>query len=215
MLATIAAAAGLAFFYLSQSSHVAAVGHRLRNTLLVRRIVAVVDFVRSRASADALDDQMRSLADADALALEGSYSLLRFITWAIPILGFLGTVLGITQAIAGVTPEVLEHSLSNVTNGLSLAFDATRCRLASGQRSRISERSARNAAGASSRVTSARAAPEQLLEADREAGGKRGQPLECEQDAGHVRLARVRVVADRQELSLAAEEDLLVRDEPG
>src|SRR5436309_3433361 len=46
-------------------------------------------------------------------------------------------------------------------------------------------------------------------------GEQRGQPLECEQDAGHVRLARVRVVADRQELSLAAEEDLLVRDEPG
>src|SRR5262249_57583182 len=47
------------------------------------------------------------------------------ITWAIPILGFLGTVLGITKAISGVTPERLENDLSTVTDGLALAFDAT------------------------------------------------------------------------------------------
>jgi hypothetical protein len=41
------------------------------------------------------------------------------------MLGFIGTVLGITQAIAGVTPEVLEQSLSSVTDGLALAFDST------------------------------------------------------------------------------------------
>src|SRR5262249_59626737 len=72
-----------------------------------------------------LDDFQRALADNDALALDNSYGLLRFITWAIPILGFLGTVLGITGAISGVTPEVLEQSLSTVTDCLALAFDAT------------------------------------------------------------------------------------------
>src|SRR5205807_1550371 len=56
--------------------------------------------------------------------------LTRFITWAIPILGFLGTVLGITGAISGVTPEVLEKSLSTVTDGLALAFDTTALGLA-------------------------------------------------------------------------------------
>src|SRR5207245_2022976 len=80
---------------------------------------------RSRGSAAELDDHLRTLADNDSIALEGSYSLVRFITWAIPILGFLGTVLGITGAISGVTPEVLEKSLSTVTDGLALAFDAT------------------------------------------------------------------------------------------
>jgi hypothetical protein len=47
-----------------------------------------------------------------------------------PILGFLGTVLGITGAISGITPEVLEQNLGTVTNGLSLAFDATALALA-------------------------------------------------------------------------------------
>jgi hypothetical protein len=100
-------------------------GRRVRNSLLGRRVAAVLDFVRSRGSAAELDDQMRSLADSDAIALENSYSLLRFITWAIPILGFLGTVLGITEALVGVTPEVLEKNLSQVTDGLALAFDTT------------------------------------------------------------------------------------------
>ena len=77
------------------------------------------------ASAAGLRLFLRSLADQDSLTLEGSNALVRFITWAIPILGFLGTVLGITGAISGVTPEVLEKSLSTVTDGLSLAFDTT------------------------------------------------------------------------------------------
>jgi hypothetical protein len=97
----------------------------LQNTYLVRRVAAILDFVRSRKSAADLDDQLRTLADNDAMALENSYALTRFITWAIPILGFLGTVLGITQSISGVTPEKLEHNLSEVTDGLALAFDAT------------------------------------------------------------------------------------------
>jgi biopolymer transport protein ExbB/TolQ len=97
----------------------------IQNSVIVRRTAAVLDFLCSRGSADDLDDHLRSLADNDTLALEGSYSLTRFITWAIPILGFLGTVLGITGAISGVTPEVLENSLSTVTDGLALAFDAT------------------------------------------------------------------------------------------
>ncbi|HEV3259596.1 MAG TPA: MotA/TolQ/ExbB proton channel family protein [Gemmataceae bacterium] len=103
---------------------------RLQGTFLVRRISAVLSFLCSRGSANELDDHLRALADNDALALEGSYALTRFITWAIPILGFLGTVLGITKAISGVTPEVLEKSLSSVTDGLALAFDTTALGLA-------------------------------------------------------------------------------------
>jgi hypothetical protein len=34
-------------------------------------------------------------------------------------------VLGITQSVSGVNPEVLEHNMSTVTDGLAFAFDAT------------------------------------------------------------------------------------------
>jgi biopolymer transport protein ExbB/TolQ len=103
---------------------------RLQNTFLVQRVRAVLEFLCQRHSAAELDDQMRALLDADAVVLEGSYALTRFITWAIPILGFLGTVLGITQAISGATPEALENDISQLTGGLSYAFDATALALA-------------------------------------------------------------------------------------
>lgn len=97
----------------------------VRSTFLSRRIAGLLDYVAGRGSAAGLDDQLRALSDTDAMTLEGSYALLRFINWAIPILGFLGTVLGITDAISGVTPEMLERSLSTVTDGLATAFDTT------------------------------------------------------------------------------------------
>jgi biopolymer transport protein ExbB/TolQ len=103
---------------------------RWQQTMVVRRVSAALDFLRSRGSAADFDDHLRALADADAVALESSYGLTRFITWAIPILGFLGTVLGITTAISGVTPDKLENSLSEVTDGLAEAFDATALALA-------------------------------------------------------------------------------------
>jgi hypothetical protein len=102
----------------------------LQCTLLARRVAGVLTFLAQRQTTGELDDHLRNLADNDALAVENSYGLTRFISWAIPILGFLGTVLGITAAISGVTPEVLEKNLSAVTDGLALAFDATALALA-------------------------------------------------------------------------------------
>jgi biopolymer transport protein ExbB/TolQ len=97
--------------------------YRLRRTFIARRVLAVLDFLKQRQSATGLDDHLRSLADTDGFTLETSYALTRFITWAIPILGFLGTVLGITAAIAGVKTDDL--NLSSVTGGLAEAFDST------------------------------------------------------------------------------------------
>ncbi|MBX3439675.1 MAG: MotA/TolQ/ExbB proton channel family protein, partial [Planctomycetaceae bacterium] len=42
-----------------------------------------------------------------------------------PMIGFLGTVVGITLAIANVTPDQLDTSLNQVTGGLAVAFDTT------------------------------------------------------------------------------------------
>ncbi|MBI3412363.1 MAG: MotA/TolQ/ExbB proton channel family protein [Planctomycetes bacterium] len=98
---------------------------RFRHSLLGRRLSGLIGFVQSRGTAQDLDDQVRALADAEFMAQEGSFSTLRLITWALPIMGFLGTVLGITKSITGVTPEILEQNLGAVTNGLAEAFDTT------------------------------------------------------------------------------------------
>jgi len=95
------------------------------NGYLVRRLRETLEHVQRRGSADSIDDQLKYLADVDAERLHSSYALVRVIIWAIPILGFLGTVIGITLAIANLAPDALEDSLPLVTAGLGVAFDTT------------------------------------------------------------------------------------------
>lgn len=91
----------------------------------VRRLREAVEHVRRRGSADSLDEHLKYLADLDAARQHAGFALVRVIIWAIPILGFLGTVIGITLAIANLAPEALEDSLPEVTAGLGVAFDTT------------------------------------------------------------------------------------------
>ncbi len=89
-----------------------------------QRLTAVLQQVSLRPDA-VLDDHLRYLADLAVDRLNQSYQLVRTVTWAVPIMGFLGTVIGITMAIANVTPEQLDSSLPEVTSGLAVAFDTT------------------------------------------------------------------------------------------
>ena len=95
------------------------------NTLLVQRVRAGIEHVVRNQTADELEDELKYLAELDAERAHNNYSLVRLIIWAIPILGFLGTVVGITLAIANLSPDALESSLPEVTAGLGVAFDTT------------------------------------------------------------------------------------------
>ena len=66
--------------------------------------------------------QERSQLAADEL--DSDLSLVRYIAWAIPSVGFIGTVRGIGDALAQAD-EALEGDLSGVTNSLGLAFNST------------------------------------------------------------------------------------------
>ncbi len=99
--------------------------NRWKQTAVVRRLHDVVHHVRSGATGDQLEGHLKYLADLANERLHDSYAPVRTITWAIPIVGFLGTVIGITIAIANVTPDQLDQSLNEVTGGLAVAFDTT------------------------------------------------------------------------------------------
>ena len=96
----------------------------LHSTHLFSRIREALNYLRSSHS-DGLEEHLRYLAELASERLHQSYATIRTITWAIPILGFLGTVIGITMAIANVTPDQLDSSLGEVTGGLAVAFDTT------------------------------------------------------------------------------------------
>lgn len=111
-------------------SHLNLVARRCSETYLVRRIRGMSDYVVGRRSAEGLEGHLNYLADLASGRLNDGYALIRTITWAVPILGFLGTVIGITMAIANITPDQLESSLPEVTAGLAVAFDTTALSLA-------------------------------------------------------------------------------------
>ena len=103
-------------------------GHH--RTSLIGRIRDACLHIRGQHSAERLEDHLKYLAELAAERLHESFALVRTITWAVPILGFLGTVIGITIAIANLRPEQLDTSLAEVTSGLAIAFDTTALALA-------------------------------------------------------------------------------------
>ena len=85
--------------------------------------------MRRQESADQLDEELKYLADVEADRTYEAYALARMIIWATPMLGFLGTVIGITLALGDLSPEALVNSpkeaMEGLLSGLSVAFDTT------------------------------------------------------------------------------------------
>lgn len=83
---------------------------------------------RAAATEFALDDSSFYLS-----ASESSYSFPRILVWAIPLLGFIGTVVGISSAVSGFSEflsesgdvEQIKEGIGLVTGGLAVAFDTT------------------------------------------------------------------------------------------
>ncbi|MFM7243826.1 MAG: MotA/TolQ/ExbB proton channel family protein [Planctomycetaceae bacterium] len=96
---------------------------------LPRRLREALDLVVRTGTADELEDHLKYLSDLDSARASQNYGLVRFVIWAIPIMGFLGTVIGITEAIACLSPTQLDN-ISGVVAGLGTAFDTTATALA-------------------------------------------------------------------------------------
>ncbi len=101
-----------------------AVARRLRRALL---------HFQSRRDPREVVEQLTARAQADADAVESSYTLVRVFIWAVPILGFIGTVIGIGAAVAGFSESIgaaadlalMKNAIGGVTTGLGVAFDTT------------------------------------------------------------------------------------------
>ena len=104
--------------------------------LLNRILVSLTNFKNLRQVGD-VDTILRAQAEIDEDNSESSFTLVRGFLWAIPILGFVGTVLGLSEAIGSFAPilsnlnggdsamEELRNGLKSVVGGLSTAFDTT------------------------------------------------------------------------------------------
>ncbi len=103
---------------------------RRQGEYYITRLRAALLHVERHGSADKLDDELKYFSDVDAGRLHTSYGLFRVIVWAIPILGFLGTVIGITMALNSIDMKDPVGSMQHVLSGLGLKFDTTALALA-------------------------------------------------------------------------------------
>lgn len=100
-----------------------------RQSYLGRRLRDILLAVQRKGSAEGLDDDLKYLADLDSARQQDSFGLVRIVIWATPMLGFLGTVIGITQALGDLDPRQLatdiQTAMEGLLAGLYVAFDTT------------------------------------------------------------------------------------------
>ncbi len=104
-----------------------------KHFVVLNRITIALSNLRNLGRVTDVDEILRSQAEHDESSMETSYSLLRGFVWAIPVLGFIGTVLGLSQAIGGFGAVLgtssdisqITGSLQVVTSGLATAFETT------------------------------------------------------------------------------------------
>jgi flagellar motor component MotA/uncharacterized protein YbaR (Trm112 family) len=103
----------------------------MRDSLIVNRIRKALELFENRPDNGEVAAFLSTQSDIDANRSSGSYSLLKVFLWAIPILGFIGTVQGLSTAVSALSmgdtsdPAALKSSIDSLTGGLGVAFDTT------------------------------------------------------------------------------------------
>jgi len=104
-----------------------------RNFILLNRIERALSNLRNIGNISDVSSILKTQAEFDEEQIASSYKLVIGFVWAIPVLGFIGTVLGLGQAIgefgnvlqASGDLTAIKDSLQQVTAGLATAFDTT------------------------------------------------------------------------------------------
>ncbi len=104
------------------------------NPILHSRITIVRKALEQQDTRSVLERRFETESDLDDAEMDGNYALIHLFIWALPILGFLGTVIGITLAVSDFSGflggniddiDLIKSELGQVTNGLSFAFGTT------------------------------------------------------------------------------------------
>ena len=97
---------------------------RWRERLLPECILASLHRFQATSSVQDAANAVRERAELANDELDSSLGLVRYIAWAIPAIGFIGTVRGIGEAL-NYAEEAIHGDISSVTTGLGLAFNST------------------------------------------------------------------------------------------
>ena len=95
-----------------------------RRLLLPRTALAALNRFRATRSIQDASSTAREVCGAESDRLDSELAMIRYIAWAIPSIGFIGTVRGIGDALTQAHRAV-QGDISGVTEALGVAFNST------------------------------------------------------------------------------------------
>ncbi len=95
-----------------------------RGSLLPRAVLSALRRFAATGNIQDVSVTAREVCEGEADRLESELSMVRYIAWAIPSIGFLGTVRGIGEAL-GQAHKAVEGDIAGVTQSLGVAFNST------------------------------------------------------------------------------------------
>ncbi len=95
-----------------------------QDLLLPRTLLSALQRFATTGSIQAVSDTIKEQCDIESDRLDTELSMVRYIAWAIPSIGFIGTVRGIGDAL-GQAYKAVEGDISGVTVSLGVAFNST------------------------------------------------------------------------------------------
>ena len=98
--------------------------HRAQEGLLPRALGAALHRISVTGNVQDVSAAAREVCRTESDRLESELSIIRYIAWAIPSIGFIGTVRGISDALAQAHRAV-EGDITGVTQSLGVAFNST------------------------------------------------------------------------------------------
>ncbi|WP_372368440.1 MotA/TolQ/ExbB proton channel family protein [Candidatus Uabimicrobium sp. HlEnr_7] len=103
--------------------HSGSQAQKIRNSMVVQTLLFLVDHCLVTETSKKVLGIFTKRLDTLEKHIESSYNILRYIAWAIPSLGFIGTVMGIGAALSNV--DFIAQDITLVTKPLGTAFDTT------------------------------------------------------------------------------------------
>ena len=109
---------------------------KFQDSIIFRRVRRTLRHLKAIPKKEEITSILNYQAEIDHNRMQSSYALLNVFIWAIPILGFIGTVFGIGQSIGEFSDFIrstngadlntqMRSALGGVTSGLSVAFSTT------------------------------------------------------------------------------------------
>ena len=106
------------------SRQVEALPDKQRSMVLPRALLHALRRFSTTRSIQDVSSSTHTIFESEADRLESELSMIRYISWAIPSIGFIGTVRGIGEALAQADKAV-QGDIAGVTQSLGVAFNST------------------------------------------------------------------------------------------